>query len=118
MPTVKYMGSRQSRGVARSLSIFFISVVIGLSACQSQEVETIYGEATLFFNTLNESREYVSFANQKSQNIRFRPSINDVGFAGIYASDLEEYNETQDFHSSAKIDSIEVFCPPQNCASN
>ena len=83
-----------------------------------QQAETIYGEATLFFNTSNESREYVSFANQKSQNIRFRPSINDVGFAGIYGSDLEEYNETQDFHSSAKIDSIEVFCPPQNCASN
>ncbi len=40
MPTVKYMVSRQSRGVARSLSIFFISVVIGLSACQSQEIET------------------------------------------------------------------------------
>ncbi len=83
-----------------------------------QQAETIYGEAALFFNTLNESREYVSFANQKSQNIRFRPSINDVGFAGIYGSDLEEYNETQDFHSSAKIDSIEVFCRPQNCASN
>ena len=81
-----------------------------------QEAETIYGEATLFFNTVNESREYVSFANQQSQNIRFRTGIDDLGFAGIYQSDLEEYNETQDFHNDAKINSIEVLCLAENCA--
>lgn len=80
-----------------------------------QKAENIYGEATLSFSTYNESREYIKFANQPSKNIRFRPNLNDLGFVGIYPSDLKEYNETQEFQSGSKIDSIEVFCPPQNC---
>lgn len=81
-----------------------------------QEAETIYGKATLSFHTLNESREYVSFANQQSQNISFRTGVDDLGFAGIYQSPLEEYNETQEYHNNAKINSIEVLCRADNCA--
>lgn len=80
-----------------------------------RKVETIYGNATLYFNTLNESREYIRFDNQPAQNIYFRPTVSDSDFAGIYSDSNTEYNETEKFHDGAVIKSIQVICSPDNC---
>ncbi|MBD2102416.1 hypothetical protein H6F94_16255 [Leptolyngbya sp. FACHB-261] len=79
-----------------------------------QQAEAIYGEATLSYNTSNESREYVKFAAQPAQDIFFRTAVEE-GFAGIYPSPTEEYNTTQEFQNTALIRSVEVNCPPESC---
>lgn len=73
-----------------------------------KQAETIYGAATLFYNTQNESREQVRFSNYSSPNISFQPTIPNQSFAGIYPSSLEEYNETKKFQDQAVIRSILV----------
>lgn len=80
-----------------------------------KKAETIYGNATLYFNTLNESREYIKFDNQPAQNIYFRPTFSDSGFAGIYSDSSAEYNETKEFYDDAAINSIQIFCSPDYC---
>ena len=81
-----------------------------------KQAETIYGNAKLYYNTLNESREYIRFDHQPAPNIYFRPTFSDS--AGIYSSDNAEYNETEEFHDDATIKLIQVICPPDYCKLN
>lgn len=80
-----------------------------------EQAEAIYGKATLSYNTLNESREYVQFANQPSKDIAFRtqPPANQP-FAGIYPESKAELKETQKIQKAASIGLVEVYCR-QNC---
>ncbi|MGB5712795.1 MAG: hypothetical protein WBM44_18025, partial [Waterburya sp.] len=55
-----------------------------------KQAETIYGNAKLYYNTFNESREYIRFDNQPAPNVYFRPTFSDSGFAGIYSSSNAE----------------------------
>ena len=80
-----------------------------------KEAEAIYGDATLSYNTANESREYVTFGDRISRNIKFRPNPLESGFAGVYPATSEEYRETKEFHDTAAIAAIEVSCAPINC---
>lgn len=73
-----------------------------------EQVETVYGEATLSYNTQNESREQVRFANQPAQNVTFQPTAPNQIFAGIYPFTSGEYNETKNFYESALIRSALV----------
>lgn len=75
------------------------------------KAEAAYGEATLSYNTMNESREYVKFAKQPAQNISFRlGAANDSSLAGVYPSAKSEYNQTQQFKPTASISFVEVYC--------
>lgn len=80
-----------------------------------KQAASVYGEATLSYNTSNESREYVSFAAQPAQNIYFRTAAQ-AGFSGVYPSPTAEYNTTKTFQDTALIRSVEVRCLPQNCS--
>ena len=81
-----------------------------------QQAEAIYGQATLSYNRDNESREYVKFAQQPADNIHFRAKTDaKAGFAGIYPSPTQEYNQTQAFAPDAAIATVEVLCPALNC---
>lgn len=73
-----------------------------------KQAKAVYGEATLFYNTQNESREQVKFANQPAKNLVFQPTAPNQDFAGIYPSPSGEYNETKKFQGSALIRSILV----------
>lgn len=73
-----------------------------------KQAEVVYGDATLSYNTQNESREYVRFANQPAQNLLFRPAISNQQFSGIYSSSTEEYKETKKFQESVSISSVLV----------
>ena len=74
-----------------------------------KDAETAYGGATFSYNTNNESREYVEFANSPSNKIRFRSNSEKNGFAGIYGDDIQEYNQTNVYQDDAKISLIEVY---------
>lgn len=79
------------------------------------QAQTVYGQATLSHNTMNESREYVKFANQPSDDIAFRtkaPAGEPI--VGIYPSSDSEFKETQNFEKTAAIGFVEVYCR-QNC---
>lgn len=80
-------------------------VGVGMSL---QEVANIYGAATISYNTQNESREMVSFANYNPSNIILTPTTPSQSFAGIYPSSSGEYHETTEFNDSATIQSIFV----------
>lgn len=73
-----------------------------------KQAEAIYGDATLFYNTSNESREYVKFAHQPAKNLLFRTFAPEQTFAGIYPSESREYNETKKFQADASIRSVIV----------
>jgi hypothetical protein len=80
-----------------------------------QEAEAIYGEATLNYNTDNESREYVKFANSPFSGsdfprLSFRANREEGQFAGIYDEATEDgsYYETNEFHPDATISMIMV----------
>ncbi|MGQ4646555.1 hypothetical protein [Lyngbya aestuarii] len=82
-----------------------------------RQAEAIYGDATLFFSTANESREYINFANL-SADISFRPKAAEDGeLVGIYPSPLEEYNQTKEYREPAVIGSVEIYCR-QRCPSS
>jgi len=66
---------------------------------------TAYGAATLSFNTENESREFVRFANEPAGRIFFRTGSGDE--AGIYAAGATETTEWKD---GATIKTIWVTC--------
>lgn len=72
------------------------------------QAEAIYGDATLSYNTQNESREQVKFTSQATQNLYFQPVAPGQQFAGIYPSQSGEYNETTKFYESASIRSVLV----------
>jgi hypothetical protein len=74
-----------------------------------KEVEAIYGEAKLNYNTDNEGREYVRFAKQPSKNINFRlGSYGDGSLSGIYPPKSDSYHETKEYKEDAKIQAIEI----------
>ncbi|MDJ0736033.1 MAG: hypothetical protein QNJ47_18555 [Nostocaceae cyanobacterium] len=74
-----------------------------------------YGDPTLYYSTANESREFVKFANFKPDNIYFRPKATNQGFAGVYPSQIQEYNKTGEFQSGATINTVQVSCSPTVC---
>lgn len=87
-----------------------------------KEAEEIYGNAVLAYNTEGESREYVTFGDRKSDNIRFRASyfklISDgLGFSGIYPEYPGVSYTTDKYREDAAIAAIEVSCALENCAS-
>ncbi len=73
-----------------------------------KQAEAVYGDATLSYNTQNESREYVRFANQPARNLLFRPTVSNQQFSGVYSSPTGEYNETKKFQEAATIRSVLV----------
>jgi len=80
-----------------------------------KQAEAVYGEATLSYNTLNESREYVKFAKLPSKAIAFRTKATpSQQLAGIYPSSKTEFKQTKEFQKTASIGSVEVYCR-QNC---
>lgn len=80
-----------------------------------QQAEAVYGDATLSYNTVNESREYVKFANQSSKAIAFRAKApQSQQFAGLYPSSKMELKETKEFQKTAVIGFVEVYCG-KNC---
>jgi hypothetical protein len=82
-----------------------------------QEAEQAYGEATLSYNTDNESREYVRFEQQPADNVSFGTGNANQQFAGVYASPASGYNETREFKPNATIQSVLVVCLTENCTS-
>ncbi|HEY9649201.1 MAG TPA: hypothetical protein V6C95_00955, partial [Coleofasciculaceae cyanobacterium] len=80
-----------------------------------QTAEAVYGDATLSYNTFNESREYVKFAKQPSKSMSFRLGAgNDGSLAGVYPAAKGESNETKEFKKNASIRFVEVYCG-RNC---
>lgn len=85
-----------------------------------QEAEEIYGNAVLAYNTEGESREYISFGDYNSDNIRFRASyfklISDgLGFSGIYPEYPGVSYTTDKYRDDAAIAAIEVSCDRDDC---
>ncbi len=85
-----------------------------------KEAEEIYGNAVLAYNTEGESKEYVTFEDQKPKNIRFRASsfkstANGTEFSGIYADYPGVSYVTDKYRDNAAIAAIEVACDPENC---
>ena len=79
------------------------------------QAEAVYGEATLSYSTVNESREYVKFAKEPSDAIAFRVAApKGQQFAGNYPSSTAELKETKDFQKPASIGFVEIYCR-QNC---
>lgn len=73
------------------------------------EAENAYGKATLNYNTENESREYISFANAPAKNLSFRTNGSPGNFAGIYESSRNGSSyETQQYREDAAIASVMV----------
>jgi hypothetical protein len=81
-----------------------------------RQAETVYGKATLSYNTSNESREYARFARQPAPNISFATGNGNTETAGIYPSSTGEFNETQQYRESATIQSVLVVCLTEECA--
>jgi len=79
------------------------------------QAEQIYGDATLSYNTQNESREYVRFAQHPASNLSFGTGNGSAETAGIYPSPTSEYNETQQFREDATIQSVLVICLSEAC---
>ncbi|WP_448599309.1 hypothetical protein [Thermoleptolyngbya sp.] len=79
------------------------------------QAEQIYGDATLSYNTQNESREYVRFAQHPASNLSFGTGNGNAETAGIYPSPTSEYNETQQFREDATIQSVLVICLNEAC---
>lgn len=68
---------------------------------------SVYGEAKLNYNTDNESREYVQFAQSPAPSLSFRSDGHPGKFAGVYTKALDgSYHETKQFRENATIDSI------------
>jgi hypothetical protein len=80
------------------------------------EAEQAYGEATLSYNTQNESREYARFERQPASNVSFATGNGNDNPAGVYASSNDDYNETTEYRSDATIQSVLVICLTEGCA--
>lgn len=80
-----------------------------------EQAEQVYGQATLSFNTQNESREYVRFQRQPAPSISFATGNGSQQSAGIYPSPSGELNETQQYQTDAKIQSILLVCLTDSC---
>ncbi|GAB4135497.1 MAG: hypothetical protein Fur0046_08290 [Cyanobacteria bacterium J069] len=81
------------------------------------QAEEIYGDATLSYNTQNESREYVRFAQHPATNLSFATGNGSADPAGIYPSPTADYNETQQFREDATIESVLVICLTEACTT-
>lgn len=79
-----------------------------------EQAENSYGQATLSFNTQNESREYVRFQRQPAPNISFGTGSGEQ-LVGIYPSPTAEFNETQQFQPDAKIKTVLLVCLTDSC---
>lgn len=80
-----------------------------------KQAEAVYGQASLIYNTLNESREYVKFAKFNPKAIAFRAKAPEgQSFAGIYPADKGESKQTKQFQKTATIGLVEVYCR-NNC---
>lgn len=76
-----------------------------------KQAEEVYGEATLTYHTVNESREYVKFAQHPSPDMTFRlGAANDDSLAGVYPSPQKEFNQTKEYKDTATIRFVEVYC--------
>jgi hypothetical protein len=76
-----------------------------------KQAEEVYGEATLTYHTVNESREYVKFAQHPSPDVTFRlGAANDDSLAGVYPSPQKEFNQTKEYKDTATIRFVEVYC--------
>ena len=80
-----------------------------------EQAEQVYGQATLSFNTQNESREYVRFQRQPAPSISFATGNGSQQTAGIYPSPAGAFNETQQYQADAKIQSILLVCLTDSC---
>lgn len=80
------------------------------------EAEQVYGQATLSYNTQNESREYARFAKQPPA-LSFSTGSGNASPAGIYPTPQASYNETQQFREDAVIQSVLVVCLTEDCSS-
>lgn len=80
-----------------------------------KDAQTVYGEASLSYNTQNEKREYVKFAKLNTKAIAFRVKPpQGKSLAGIYSSSKGELKQTKDFQPTATINLVEVYCQ-ENC---
>jgi hypothetical protein len=81
-----------------------------------KKAESIYGKATLSYNLDNEGREYVRFAKQPPRMF-FRVGNANMKntLGGIYAQTRGGFGETNKYRDDAKIQSVEITCPPNNC---
>lgn len=80
-----------------------------------KQAEAVYGQASLVYNTLNESREYIKFAKFNPKAIAFRAKAPEgKPFAGIYPASKGESKQTQQFQKTATIGLVEVYCR-NNC---
>ena len=85
-----------------------------------EEAENIYGDAVLSYNIEGESREYITFGDESSDNLNFRAayfkSISaGLGFSGIYPEYPGAVYTTDKYREDATIAAIEVSCHPNNC---
>ena len=76
-----------------------------------REAARLYGQPTLSYNTSNESRETVTFAQQPSRQIRFGVKGGATGLAGVYPLLRREYRQTQRYLPSASISYVLVASP-------
>ena len=87
-----------------------------------QTAEEAYGDATLSYNTGNESREYVRFERHPASNISFgtqssgAEASNTSSFAGLYDNATAQYNETQQYQDGASIQAILLVCLSASCS--
>jgi hypothetical protein len=103
----KFSDSDRIEGVLTDRPNFRTAEGVGPGTTLKQ-AEAIYGDVTLFYNTSNESREYVKFARQPAKNLLFRTFAPEQTFAGIYPSGSREYKETKKFQANASICSVMV----------
>ena len=85
-----------------------------------EEAEEIYGDAILAYNQGGESKEYITFNKNSSENIRYRASyfklISDgLGYSGIYPEYPGVSYTTDKYQNNAAIAAIEVSCNPEDC---
>lgn len=79
------------------------------------EAEAVYGNAILAYNTDNESREYVRFAQHPAGNLAFRTGTGPE--AGLYPDVDASYHETEDYRPDATIQSAMIICLTEDCTA-
>lgn len=78
------------------------------------EAEAAYGNATLAYNTENESREYVRFEQHPAGNLAF--GTGSGAEAGVYPEVDASYHETEEYRPDATIQSAMIICLTEDCA--
>lgn len=88
------------------------AVGVGVAIAQA---ESVYGNATLSYNTQNEGREYVRFENHPASNLSFGTGNSNQQTAGVYPATTADFKETQEFQPTAQITSVLVVCLAESC---